>query len=423
MIQLPSTYYPNNSRVVVGTPQIFTDDVILLCDTSLAPVTINLLDIPDDAWMTTYKLYIVDNSSNASVNNITINAGLGQLINDLPSVTISTNGQCALVRIVSNNQYISTSSGGVVANVLEVLNEGVSITPNASSMDFVGSGITATTIGDNVTVTVNTPTPTTIAVTDTNTIDLTLTGGPAYSLSANIVDTGWVDLEGFEYQSTIGKPKCRKMGNQIHFRGIIAIPLSNDGGSTLIPLVNLSSYVFEYYNQVFTSTNGINKGVTVDPNGTIAFNLNSSVIPTSVLPALANFDGTYTNQLIATRQIGTRNGYGTSLSAFFQLIITSDKKLKIQTIIDFEEPTPTAPNYLPGSMPLRFITSYVRNPNPIPNYIGSSAFIHNAQPPAPSTLTADVFTPSENWPLDVDAAQPDQIGGFTFRLDGLIAYI
>lgn len=391
MMQLPSTYYPNNSRVVVGTPQIFTDDVILLCDTSIAPVTINLLDIPDDAWMTTYKLYIVDNSSNASVNNITINAGVGQLINDLPSVTISTNGQCALVRIVSNNQYISTSSGGVVANALEVLNEGVSITPNASSMDFVGDYVNATAVGGAVTVTITAP------------------------------DTGWVDLDGFEYQAAIGKPQCRKIGKQIHFRGQVIIPLSNDGGSTLIPIVNSNSYVSEWYNQVFTSTNGLNKGVTVNPDGTITFNLNSSVIPTSVLPALTNFDGTYINQLMGFRAISDKTGFGSCLSAFFQLIITTDKKLRIQTLIDFEQPSATAPNYNIGTIPLRFITSYIRQFDNIPNYIGANANIDNVVTPAPANLTTDVN--AIDWAFSADAGQPDQIGGFVFRLDGLTAYI
>ena len=421
MIQLPSTYYPNNSRVVVGTPQIFTDDVVLLCDTSLAPVTINLLDIPDDAWMTTYKLYIVDNSSNASVNNITINAGVGQLINDVASITISTNGQCALVRIVSNNQYISTSSGGVVANVLEVLNEGVSITPNASSMDFVGSGITATTIGDNVTVTVNTPTPTTIAVTDTNTIDLTLTGGPAYSLSADIVDTGWVDLEGFDYVSVIvGKPQCRKIGKVIHFRGNVTIPLSNDGGATVIPLNSSTTY----YNQAFiapwTGTNiTYGNGVTLNAFGSVTFNLSNSVIPTSVHSG--SFDGTYAKQILGTRVLEMTPTTTTALSAYFSLSINSNGLLRIATLKDLEEGSGYL-NFFPSS-PLRFITSYTRGVEYLPDYIDSSSYIHNSKTPPPGSQSLAMEPVNNQWGLSVDAAEETDVGGFTFRLDGLMSYI
>ena len=101
-----STLYQNPSRVVTGTPIIYNDDVVLYCDTSAGAVTINLLDIPNDYWMTTWKLYIVDNSDNASTNNITINAGSGQTINAVASVVINTSGGSAIVRISGNTTYV-----------------------------------------------------------------------------------------------------------------------------------------------------------------------------------------------------------------------------------------------------------------------------------------------------------------------------
>jgi hypothetical protein len=391
-MELNSTYYNNNSRIVSGTPIIYQDDVILLCDTSLGPVTINLLEIPDNAWMTTYKLYVIDNSANASVNNITINAGVGQLINNAASVVISTNGEGCLVRILSNNQYVSTSSGGSVANTLEVLDQGVSLTLNADSIDFVGDLVNATAIGDAVTVNIDIP------------------------------DTGWVDLDGFDYQSAVGRPQCRKIGKQIHFRGTIIVPLSSDGGATLIPIVNANSYVNQAFKQVYTGSSGTDYGVVVNTGGTITFNLNNSVIPTSVLPGPTNFDGTYMNQLIGVRPIEVSLGKGACLSAFFQLFITSAKKLVIQTILDFEEVAATAPNYTVASMPLRLITSYIRNLDFVPDYIGATSYIHNAKTlPAPYSLEGDIN--NNQWPLSIDAAEPSEIGGFSFRLDGLTAYI
>ena len=105
-MSLYAQQYPNPSRIVTGTPIIYNDDVVLYCNTSSGPVTINLLDIPNDYWMTTYKLYVVDNSNNASTNNITINAGTGQTINAQSSVTINTNGGSAIVRISGNTQYV-----------------------------------------------------------------------------------------------------------------------------------------------------------------------------------------------------------------------------------------------------------------------------------------------------------------------------
>lgn len=110
-MSLPATKYPTNMRVVTGTPTIYNDDVVLLCDTSAGAVTINLLDIPNGYWSTQYKLYVIDNSNNAGTNNITINAGTGQTINGASSVTISSDGGQYLVRISSNTTYIGEYNG------------------------------------------------------------------------------------------------------------------------------------------------------------------------------------------------------------------------------------------------------------------------------------------------------------------------
>lgn len=105
-MSLPAQLYPNPSRIVTGTPIIYNDDVVLYCDTITGAVTINLLQIPKAYWMTTYKLYVVDASGNASINNITINAGSGQTINASSSVTINTNGGSTIVRISGNSTYV-----------------------------------------------------------------------------------------------------------------------------------------------------------------------------------------------------------------------------------------------------------------------------------------------------------------------------
>jgi hypothetical protein len=138
-----ATQYPNNSRTVVGTPIIFNDDSILLCDTALAPVVINLLDIPNDYWNTPWKLYVIDKSNNASINNITINAGAGQTINGASSVTLSVNGECALIRIVGNTQYVGqlSASGATIGGHI-IQDEGVSLTQRPF-LNFIGPGVVA----------------------------------------------------------------------------------------------------------------------------------------------------------------------------------------------------------------------------------------------------------------------------------------
>ena len=103
-----STPYPNPSRVVSGTPQLFADDVVLLCNTNAGAVTINLAEIPANYWNTTWKLYVVDNSSNAGTNNITINAPSGYTINNQSSVVINEDGGEFIVRISSNTSFLAT---------------------------------------------------------------------------------------------------------------------------------------------------------------------------------------------------------------------------------------------------------------------------------------------------------------------------
>ena len=107
---LDSTQYKNNTRTVSGTPTIYPNDVVLLCDTSSAPVVINLLEIPNDYWQVNYKIYVVDAANNSATNNITINAGTGQTINNSTSVIVSTNGATTIIFISSNNSY--NTNGG-----------------------------------------------------------------------------------------------------------------------------------------------------------------------------------------------------------------------------------------------------------------------------------------------------------------------
>lgn len=148
-MSLYAQIYPNPSRVVSGTITINNDDVVLYCDTSSAAVTINLISIPSGYWMTTWKLYVVDNSNNAATNNITINAPTGFLINGQTSLTLNANKQTALIRIVSNTNFIAYTSTGNGSN-LAVLNQGSLITASASSMNFLG--IQASAVGNAVTV-------------------------------------------------------------------------------------------------------------------------------------------------------------------------------------------------------------------------------------------------------------------------------
>lgn len=91
--------------------QIALENVYLECDTTLAPVVINLFEIIDLERFWNVKIYISDTNSNASTNSITINSAAGEFINLEGQTSFVINqdgGNCVLQ--VSNESIWSVSS-------------------------------------------------------------------------------------------------------------------------------------------------------------------------------------------------------------------------------------------------------------------------------------------------------------------------
>ena len=158
---LNSTKYKNPERTIIGTPvpvvnQVSTADTIILCDTSGGAIILQLLEIPNDQWNTTYKVYIADKTNNASVNNITINAPVGFTINNQPSLVISSNGGSVLIRVASNTGYLgSLTSGGSGASVSVVNNQTPIVPPTTLTTNLnqlIVKGFQTTNVGNNVTL-------------------------------------------------------------------------------------------------------------------------------------------------------------------------------------------------------------------------------------------------------------------------------
>ena len=101
------------------------------------------------------------------------------------------------------------------------------------------------------------------------------------------------------------------------------------------------------------------------------------------------------------------------------IFITANKQLEIQTVADIEDGS--APTTLYGNSPFRFITSNIRIGENLPNYIAAASDIQNAPSSANFSLVSDAF--AATWDFSCDAAEADQIGGFEFSLDGMIAYL
>lgn len=255
----------------------------------------------------------------------------------------------------------------------------------------------------------------TISATNTSSIDVTI--GFGNNISAKITDTGWVDLNGFAYYGVgVPRPKCRRIGNAVHFKGTVYVPLENPfSPGAVVPLTATSTY-----NSVagVTTWSGVG-GCTIDANGSILFNNGASVVPTTV--TVGNFDDTYNlGWVVATRPIDIDATYGTSLTSVFAISISAAKGLQAQMLHDIEITT-TRGFGVQGNSPLRFITSNVRIGEYLPNYIAAGSDIHNAPTNANFDLKSDTF--NLTWPFSCDAGNESQVGGFIFRLDGLIAYL
>jgi hypothetical protein len=330
-----STLYPNKynnpTRIVVGTVNTTSDDMVLLCNTTSAAVIINLLDIPQNKWNAVWKLYVIDSSNNAVTNNITINAPSGFTINGSTSVVINVNGGICVVSIASNTAYLGSlnfsSAGG---NPLIIESDGTVVTPTASLLNF-STDFNLVGVGNDVTI--------------------------------SVADTGWVDLNGFDYYTggmASLKPQVRRIGKQIIFRGAVYIPLVDPLNSPNV--LNLSAATTYNSSDGIQTYSGISPaGCTIGNNGEITFNRGASVIPTSVLPSGTLLDNSYsTGWIFATRQVDvitvSSRAYGTSYTAPVNVSITNNKDLVVATLYDLEVSS-TSPNGFIGSNPLRLLTS------------------------------------------------------------------
>jgi hypothetical protein len=99
--------------------------VRLECDTTAGPVTINLPAISTLAQSTNLKLLIVDATANASVNNITINAGttgappVSDTFDDdtTTALILDANGSSVSIQNLTSTQWLAVESvGGLTQN-------------------------------------------------------------------------------------------------------------------------------------------------------------------------------------------------------------------------------------------------------------------------------------------------------------------
>ena len=278
----------------------------------------------------------------------------------------------------------------------------------------------------------------TITVADTATIDLTLSGTEV--LTADVTDTGWINIEGFSYYgSTAFRPACRRIGNVLHFRGTIIVPIgtSTDGhDGTASPITSSSSYNILQKGGVLSTFNSTDPDACFMETGPgmgtwddtfeaikIHFNRGVSCIPSGILTGSETLDdlaGSITGKVLGTRF--TKSGSDdVILSASISVNISSAGILKFAST-NFEDYYLTSSGQTVGrSNPLRQLNSNAVTGAEIPLW-------NNAAPSQFGATAAGVYTPQINasasrFTFNQDMSRADETGGLQINISSLRTFI
>jgi hypothetical protein len=365
-------------------------------------------------------------------NSYPIDTILNALVNN------STNGYCALL---GSTGFPADISSAVQGACITSSTPTVSQKPTPFGTVYNGSWVnTPITVADTITnlwITIcdiyDYVSNFAINVQNTNSVNLNYTGG---TLSANIQDTGWVDLLGFDFYSgnsiTAYKPKCRRIGNVVHFRGMLMIPLSSNGtgGGSALPWEYgaIDTYVSNTTVAPFTG----NGGVTFDNNGSLTFNSNGTtslpVIPLTVMNAGTTFDSiVQSNYVVASRFIKLPSNDSAMLTTVVRIWIKSDKTLVLQYLKDNEYSAGGKAANITGTSVLNTLVSRVNLGDRLPQFARAGSEIAGNTTAGQQPLTATYYAgspASETYPFTCNAGDPNNTGGFGWlSIDGMMAYI
>jgi len=269
----------------------------------------------------------------------------------------------------------------------------------------------------------------TITPATTNTIQTIVTGGPAYTISSKILDTGWVDLDGFGFYTGVEtdalRPRVRRIGNVLHFKGQVMVPIDDGAGAPLLWQYQNVPPVDTYYLSTTVAPASVGPGsVIASTSGLITFNQGNVVIPSSVMGVAELLDDSYTkNYTIGNRRIQIDNAPDTSslLTTIGNLSITSSKTLAFALLKNGEQ------NIFSGTAAydtshLNYIVSHVRSGEFVPKFDNANTNVNSNA--LAGTIPLDMeYNANLTYQFTCNANNELNLGGFIFQLDGLIAYI
>jgi hypothetical protein len=389
---LNSTKYGLVTRALNSSQDVLPNDTALVVSLLSGSVTLTLNQIPDNSWQTSYKLYVSISAMKGAGETLTINAGSGQKINGQQTLVLDNIDYAAIIRVTTNNTYIAQLNY-TQSNDLAILDEGFALTLAATSIDFEGDGVTATNVGNDVTVTIN-----------------------------GLTDSGWTDLAGFNFfNGTIAKPQYRVIGKQICFRNPWVVPL-DDGSGVVIPYGtdSVANGGTTYTNKLLTAPYTGAGGVTLVSAGGLQWNNNNPAITNPLhLP-----DGAYTsNYMFGFRRVVSLSNPTTAHLIYygvFRLIISQTGVISMQTLFNDEE---SVGGQAVNNSILRYVTSmttaghYALDFN---NINGGAATLIGNSVAAP--MTAAITQQAITHGVTLNAGRHQDLGGWAFIPVDLHAY-
>jgi hypothetical protein len=347
-----------------------------------------------------------------SGNAYTIDSVLDQLINSV------TNGYCAYTSVLGTPSNITSSfTPGCVFGAPITTDPNWTVVPTDLSETLTNIWIAICSIYSSITP---------LTTQNSSSINLDFT---ANVLTARINDTGWIDLNGFGYytgaETLALKPQARRIGNAVHFRGLVNIPIDDGTGVPVLWQYSNSPSVDTYYlsTTVTPATVGADS-VNLATAGTVTFNQGLSVIPTTIMDAGELFDNTYgTNFLIGARpvQIDAAPVTSTILSGLFNLSITSTKTLVASLPKNAEQNAFSGTN-AHNTSHLNYIVSHVRSGEFVPKFDNANTNVNSNALAGTIPLEME-YDAALTYPFSCNANDEQEVGGFRFVLDGLTAYI
>jgi len=263
----------------------------------------------------------------------------------------------------------------------------------------------------------------------TSTIETTVTAGPAFVVSSKILDTGWVDLEGFDFYTGLEtdflRPRVRRIGNTLHFKGQVMIPIDNGAGIPLLWEYSTVPPIDTYYLSTTVTPATVGPGsVSLNTTGFIRFNGGVSVIPNTIMGIFETIDDTYLKtNVIGFRRVQVDGAPVTStiLTTVASIRITDNNMLDI-VLLKNQEQNNFSGTASYNTSHLNYVVSHVIAGDNVPDFASANTNVNSNT--GAGTIGLDLeYSAANTYPFSCNANSEQEVGGFIFILDGLLAYI